>query len=210
MCEEIFDANKYLQRILRHRPSESLGSSNTHPSHMDENLLHYLLPAVAGAGHAGHRHNSHVQKTAANPLLSEHSARADAFAAYANERGFVNGGGSNRSVATSQAAARGLSLDNVPDWYLRYSCIYVVPVVIVLGILNNALVLWVMPSARVSVPPRIKRLYVAIAFFDLIAIVIKNLVYFYFEDGLYYTTNGAFWVRSSGANTRLFYCDHID
>lgn len=99
----------------------------------------------------------------------------------------------NSSPNASVSSATALPAVAVPDWFLRYASIYLVPLLILLGLLNNGLVLWVMPRARVAVPTRVKRLYVGIAFGDLLTTISKNLVYYYFEDGLFYTTNGAFW-----------------
>ena len=107
-------------------------------------------------------------------------------------RDSANGTASNSSllnVTVSPAAVVAVS-----DFVLRYSAIYLVPLLILLGVLNNVLVLCVMPRARVTVPTRVKRLYVGIAFGDLLTTVFKNIVYFYVEDGLYYTTAGGFWV----------------
>ena len=109
-----------------------------------------------------------------------------------NWRDSTSGNASNSSslnVSVSSAVAVAVS-----DWLLRYSAIYLVPLLILLGVLNNVLVLCVMPRAMVTVPTRVKRLYVGIAFGDLLTTITKNLVYFYFEDGLYYTTGGGFWV----------------
>lgn len=169
---------------------------------MSDELFHLLIPAIAGAGHAGHRYHSHSPDTADGLSLGR-MARilidAKAVPAIANDRDFqIKSGNGSTNGSGSQSTAglqpSGIALENTPDWYLRYSSIYVVPVVIILGVVNNAFVLWVMPNARVSVPPRVKRLYILIAFFDLIAVVVKDLLYYYIEDGLYYTTNGAFWV----------------
>ena len=77
-----------------------------------------------------------------------------------------------------------------------YTAIYIIPLWIVLGVLNNVSVLCVMPRAGVLVPRRVKRLYIGIALGDLLTIIAQDLVYFYLEQGLYYTTNGAYWVCS--------------
>lgn len=103
---------------------------------------------------------------------------------------------SNGSSLDSPSPSAAAAAVVVPDWFLRYTSIYLVPVLVLLGVLNNVLVLWVMPRAQVSVPARVKRLYIGIAFGDLLTTITKNLVYYYFEDGLYFTTNGGFWVRT--------------
>lgn len=89
------------------------------------------------------------------------------------------------SSSLSNPSVRELLTPVLANLYMLYMHVQIV---------NNALVLWVMPNARVSVPPRVKHLYISIAFFDVIAVTVKDLVYYYVEDGLYYTTNGAFWV----------------
>ena len=110
---------------------------------MDENLFHFLLPPIAGAGHAGHSHHSHFAGRAGSlPSASGRMAlAAPAVAASANPQnslmmsGNVSTNGSGlQSTAGAQQAGNGVALGNVADWYLRYSSIYVVPVVIVLGV----------------------------------------------------------------------------
>lgn len=97
------------------------------------------------------------------------------------------------AVATTQAP------EEAADWFLQYTAIYIIPLWIVLGVLNNVSVLCVMPRKGVLVPKRMKRLYIGIAFGDLITILAQDLVYFYLEQGLYFTTNGAYWVRSKNS-----------
>lgn len=97
---------------------------------------------------------------------------------------------SNASTLVASTSAPAAS-----DWFLQYTAIYIIPLWIVLGVVNNVCVMWVMPRARVLVPRRVKRLYVGIALGDLFTVLAQDLVYFYLEQGLYFTTNGAYWVR---------------
>ena len=89
----------------------------------------------------------------------------------------------------------------VIDWYLRLWSVYVLPLAIFLGVLNNTLILVVMPRSLVCVPRRVKRYYMWVALFDLLTVVMNDLLFSYFEDGLYFTTGGRFVIRTRSLGT---------
>lgn len=70
------------------------------------------------------------------------------------------------------------STEEPVDWYLKFWSVYVMPVIIVLGVLNNVLILAVMPRAVVSVPIRIKRFYNAVALGDLLVVRSESTCWF--------------------------------
>lgn len=84
----------------------------------------------------------------------------------------------------------------VVDWYLRIWSVYGLPIAIFLGLMNNTLILVVMPRSLVGVPRRVKRYYMWVAFFDLLTIVTNDLLFSYLEDGLFFTTGGSFVIRT--------------
>ena len=90
-------------------------------------------------------------------------------------------------------------------FYMFWTSI-LLPAVIILGMLNNGLVLVVMPQRSVTVSTRLKQVYVLVAAFDMFSVVIAAAPVF-LEDGLFFLTKGRLQVRTrtlSDLSCKLF------
>ena len=74
------------------------------------------------------------------------------------------------SNASSPSLSLMTSTEWSADWYLKVWSIYVMPALIVLGVLNNVLILAIMPLSAVAVPLRVKRFYIMVALGDLLVV----------------------------------------
>ena len=78
--------------------------------------------------------------------------------------------------------------------YLKMWFIFVMPCVMIFGILGNILIIMVISSKCVGISKTLKIYYVSIAVSDLINIIFCNLLWSFLVDSLYLLTEGKFYI----------------
>ncbi len=83
--------------------------------------------------------------------------------------------------------------------------IYIMPLIIIIGLINNITIILALRSKKVKLSRRLKIYYIIIAFLDLITIL--SSIAIYLEDGLAFTSRGNFHIQIRTINS--YWCKTV-